>query len=107
METLFETKEQYLQMRSNFKNWYNSKEEGKATLTAEDFAMYACIRGKDWRKCFAPNSDEKTIERIERYLTKTKLQYIFLTPYGESITTEMIDTLRERGIKKWGETNGN
>lgn len=106
METLFETKEQYLEMRNNFKQWYNS-EERTTNFTAEDFALYASIRGKDWRKCFASNSDEKTIERIERYLTRTKIQYLFLTPYGKTVTPEMIELLRERGIQKWGETSGN
>jgi hypothetical protein len=105
--SLFETKEQYLEMRTNFKKWYNSEE--RKSFTAEDFALYACIRGKDWRKCFAPNSDEQTIERIERYLTKTKTQYLFLDPYiciepyNKTVTPEMIELLRNRGIQKWGE----
>ena len=100
--SIFETKEQYLAMRSNFKQWYNT-EDNRKRLNAEDFALYALLRGKDWRKCFSPNSDEKTIERIQRYLTKTKTQYLFLDQYNKTVTLEMIDTLRERDIQQWGE----
>jgi hypothetical protein len=102
MESLFETKEQYLEMRRTFKNWYNT-EENKTNMQAKDFALYAAIRGKNWRKCFAPNSSEQTIETIYHYLTKTKLDYLYLTPYGSTITQDMITTLRERGFQKWGE----
>lgn len=102
MESLFETKEQFIGMRDHFRKWYNT-EENRKQLTAHDFALYALLRGKDWRKCFAPHSDEKTIESIERYLNKTKTQYMFLAPFGTTVTEEMITSLRERGIQAWGE----
>lgn len=102
MESIFETKEQYLEMRKTFKNWYNT-EENKHNMQAKDFALYAAIRGKDWRKCFASNTSEQKIETIEHYLNKTKLDYLYLAPYGETITHEMITALRERGFQKWGE----
>ena len=102
MESLFETKEQYLKMRTDFRSWYNT-EDNRKQLSAEDFALYALLRGKDWRKCFTANSEDKTIERLERYLMKTKTQYLFLTPFGDTVTQEMITIARERGIKAWGE----
>lgn len=100
MESLFENKEQYLQFRSNFKTWINQEEHEH--FGAADFALYAALRGKDWRKCFTPNTDPKKIESIWRYLTKTKFQYLFLKPYGETITEEMIEKLRENGFSEWG-----
>lgn len=102
MESLFETKEQYLKMRTSFRSWYNT-EDNRKRLSAGDFALYALLRGKDWRKCFTANSDDKTIERLERYLMHTKTQYLFLEPFGTTVTEEMVTSLRERGIQKWGE----
>jgi hypothetical protein len=102
MESIFETKEQYLQMRANFRSWYNT-EDNRKSLTACDFALYALLRRKDWRKCFTSNTSEKTIELIERYLTKTKTQYMFLTPYGDVVTEEMISSLRGLNIPSWRE----
>jgi len=100
METLFETKESYLKMRSNFKKWYNT-EDNRKTLTAADFALYALIRNKDWRKCFTPNSDLNKIEEIENIINNRKTCYINLKPYGTTVTEEMITILRKRGIAKW------
>lgn len=105
MESLFETKELYLAMRNNFKNWYNT-EDNRKTLTASDFALYALIRGKDWRKCFTPNSYLNKIETIENCINNRKAIYLNLTPYGKTVTEEMITILRERGIAKWV-NNGN
>lgn len=102
METIFETKEEYLQFRTNFKQWYNT-DENRKLLNAQDFALYTALRGRDWRKCFTANTDEKKIESIWRYLTKTKFQYLYLTPYGEIITEEKINKLRENGFAQWGE----
>jgi hypothetical protein len=102
MESLFETKEQYLEMRANFRSWYNT-EENRKRLSAGDFALYALLRGKDWRKCFTANSGDKTIEGLERYLMKTKTQYMFLEPFGSTVSEEMITSFRERGILSWGE----
>ena len=102
MESLFETKEQFLEMRDHFRKWYNT-DDNRKQLTANDFALYALLRGKDWRKCFAPNTDDRMIESIERYIKKTKTQYIYLTPFGATVTEEMIGSLRERGILSWGE----
>jgi hypothetical protein len=99
--SIFETKEQYQEFRSNFKKWYN-EEGNKQKMWASDFALYAAIRGKDWRKCFADNSHETTIASIEMYLMKRKTQYIDLSPF-KGITTEQIESLREHGIQKWGE----
>jgi len=99
--SIFNDKEHYLQFRANFRTWYNN-EDKKQLLCASDFALYAALRGRDWRKCFTPNTDPKKIEQIWRYLTKTKFQYLFLKPYGDTITEEMIDRLRENGFAEWG-----
>jgi len=100
MESVFESKEQYLEMRKQWKETVNDKELRK-DLTKEDMALYAVLRRKDWRKCFAPNSSDETISDIEYYLFKS--YYLRLWLYGESVTKEMIDHLRSEGIKKWGE----
>lgn len=102
MESVFETKEQYLEMRNHFRKWYNT-DENRKQLDAASFALYALLRGKDWRKCFAPNTSDRTIEDIERYIKKTKYAYMYLAPFGSTVTEEMIGSLRERSILSWGE----
>ena len=47
---IFETKEQYL---NAIKAWKNSCKNKDFHFTAEHFALYAIIRGKDPQKCFA------------------------------------------------------
>jgi hypothetical protein len=101
METIFENREAYLQFRNEFRTWYNT-EDNKKLMDAKDFALYAALRGRDWRKCFTANTDEKKIESIWRYLTKTKFQYLYKTPFGETITEEMIEKLRSNGFIEWG-----
>lgn len=102
MESIFESKEQFHAFRKHFKTWYNT-EDNRKQLSAKDFALYAILRNRDWRKCFSEHSSKETIGWIESYLTKTKPQYLYLAPFGEFITEEMIATLREQGIQKWGE----
>lgn len=99
--SIFETKEAYLEMRNHFKTWYNT-EDNRKTLQAKDFALYALLRSRDWKKCFTQNADEQQMEFIHHYLTKTKFQYLNLTPFGK-ITEDQINSLREREITKWGE----
>lgn len=102
MESLFETKEQYLKMRADFRSWYNT-EDNRKRLGAEDFALYALLRGKDWRKCFADTTSDSTVEKLHYYLIKMKPQYMFLEPFGDTITEELINSLREREFQRWGE----
>lgn len=100
MESIFETKEQFLKMRKEWKRYTNDSELRKG-LSGEDFALYAIIRGKDWRKGFAATSNDDTIERIESYLNKCKFEYMYTKPFGNTITEEMIAKLRASGIVSW------
>lgn len=100
MESIFESKEQYLEMRKQWKDTCNDSDLRK-DLTKEDMALYAILRRRDWRKCFAPNSSEQTISEIEYYLLKSS--YCSLWMYGGTVTKEMIDHLRSIGIPKWNE----
>ena len=62
---VFETKEQYLDI---IKAWKNSCKDKNFSFTAEHFALYAIIRGKDPKKCFATpeqQSDKKLIAKNE------------------------------------------
>ena len=47
---IFETKEQYLEA---IQAWKNTCKENDFQLSAEHYALYAIIRGKDPQKCFA------------------------------------------------------
>ena len=47
---IFETKEEYL---DTIKAWKDSCKDKDIQFTAEHFALYAIIRGKDPKKCFA------------------------------------------------------
>ena len=47
---IFETKEQYL---DTIKAWKDTCKDKDFQFTAEQFALYAIIRGKDPKKCFA------------------------------------------------------
>lgn len=98
MESVFETKEQYLEMRSNWKKFYNT-EGGKECLNAYHFALYALLRGKDWRKCFAINSNQHTLQWLEYWLFKS--EHMSLIPFGGSVTSKHITQLRAAGIPKW------
>lgn len=100
MESIFESKEQFLEMRKQWKATCNDSELRKQ-LGKEDMALYAVLRRRDWRKCFASNSSDATISEIEFALKKSS--YLNLWPYGETVTKEMIDHLRAIGIKTWGE----
>jgi hypothetical protein len=100
MESVFESREQYLTMRNEWKAIVNDTDLRKQ-LTKEDMALYATLRRKDWRKCFAPTSSCDTIKDIEHYLIKSN--YVNLLPYNKTVTTEMIDHLRINGIKTWDE----
>ena len=55
---IFETKEQYL---NTIKAWKDSCKDKDIQFTAEHFALYAIIRGKDPKACFA--SPEKQSKR--------------------------------------------
>lgn len=102
MESVFETKEQYLAMREEWKKATNNKELRKS-ITGEEYALYAILRKKDWRKAFAETSTDQTIYRIESYLAKCKHEFMYLCSFGDTVTKEMIDKIRENGIQKWDE----
>ena len=64
--TIFETKEQYL---NAIKAWRDTCKDKSFQFTAEHFALYAIIRGKDPKECFA--SPEKQSEKKLRCQGKT------------------------------------
>lgn len=99
MESIFESKEEFFAMVASWKAYANG-EETKNGLAAHDYALYAALRGKDWRKHFAPNSHKSTIQALNFYLLKSK--WIITTPFGPGITMEKIEQLRASGIiEKW------
>ena len=91
----FETKEHYLNLR---KRWAQLHKEGK--LEGKHFLMYAILRGKDWRKCFA--TPTKTWCREERFKTAKHFFWILKSKYfmsgsfkslfGDLVTRDMLDT---------------
>ena len=97
--SIFESKEEYFAMVDAWKA-YTKAEETKSQLAAHDYALYAALRGKDWRKHFAPHSHKTTIQALNFYLLKSK--WIVTAPFGTGITMEKIEQLRALGtIEKW------
>lgn len=105
--SIFETKEDYLKMIAAWKQNCSFKDEEGKTIQNKisyiDFALYSLLRGKDWRKCLAPNTKANIIYDIEFSLFKRDPKYISLIMFNGIITPEDITKLREIGIKKWSE----
>jgi hypothetical protein len=106
---IFETKEQYL---NAIQSWKDSCKDKDIQFTAEHFALYAIIRGKDPKKCFAtPEQQSKrkltcqgktgnetydlAMHRIKEGYTDTQI----LEPFQGNLT--LIDLMKMRG--EWDE----
>lgn len=98
MESVFETKEKFFKMIDKWKEVTNDPELSKG-LELKDFAIYALLRGRDWRKCLSPHSREETVDSIEYSIIKSN--YLSLWAFGDTVTTDMIAKLREQGIKRF------
>lgn len=93
MESIFESKEQYLEFIKNWKKACNDKEGPK--LTFEHFILYAMLRGRDYKKCISPSSSDSTIDLAE-YIAKGKdFKYLSLWPFGD-ISSQLIFEARQR-----------
>lgn len=94
MESIFESKEQYLEFIKEWKRSVNDTPEG-LKLTFEHFILYAILKGRDYKKCISPTSSDSTIDLAE-YIAKSKdFKYLDLWPFGE-ITNQMVFEARQR-----------
>lgn len=98
---IFNSKEEYIEFKKNWCEFYNNK-NSRSQLGPIHFALYAILRNKDWRKCFAHNTDKNLITRLEYTLTKGKIYSNILLPFKD-ISEDTIIAIRENGIAKWSE----
>lgn len=94
MESIFETKEQYLEFKKNWKKATNDKEGTK--LEFQHFILYAILKSKDYTRCIADTSTDKTKELADYITKESKYKYLSLWPFGDTITEEMLLQARER-----------
>jgi hypothetical protein len=104
-ELIFETKEQYLE---TIQAWKETCKDKDFQFTAEHFALYAIIRGKDPKACFAsPEKQSRnklvcqgktgwetynyTMSRIMGGYNDASL----MTPFGGKLTKEQLQLIRE------------
>lgn len=93
MESIFETKEQYLEFIKNWKEACNNEDGYK--LEFEHFILYRMFKGKDWNKCIAESSKDETKDNGLYIATEKKYKYLSLWPFGNTITEEMLDKARD------------
>ena len=102
---IFETKEQYLNARQA---WKQSCKDKSINFQPEHFALYAIMRGKDPKACFAQpeqQSKSKLIgqgktgwESYNRSMSRIMGGYndeSLLAPFGDKLTKEHLQTIRE------------
>ena len=83
---IFETKEEYLELKKNWATYFNTEArhldrdaDGYKTrkLTASHFVLYALIRGRDWKSCLHSCSqdtmDEVTSNLKGNWFYQTKI----------------------------------
>jgi len=99
-DSQFTDKEHYAQFIEAWKEVTNDVDRRKE-LTLENFILYRILRGKDWRACLSPSSSEETISSASYYAFDCK--YPSLWPFGKTVTLDMIQDARLKGLKKWGE----
>lgn len=101
---IFETKEQYLQFKSQWATYFNETarkverdEYGHKIkkLTPEHFIIYATICGKNPNDCIQTCSDD-TYHSIEWYL-KTP-SYISREPFAEFISAEQMEVICTKAL---------
>lgn len=98
MESVFETKEQYVEMKKSWSKYVNGGEE-RVHVEPYQLALYAILRNKDWRKSFSGSSKYETIDSV--YYSINNSKYINLNCFGDMVTYAMIEQLRTNGIPKW------
>jgi hypothetical protein len=92
MESIFETKEQYFEF---IKQWRLAcNQEDAAKLTLQNFILYAMFRGRDYKKCISPSSKDDTLANAEYWTKECNPKYLDLSPFGNTITIEMIEKAR-------------
>jgi hypothetical protein len=102
---IFETKEQYLE---TIQAWKKSCADKSFQFEPEHFALYAIIRGKDPKECFASpekQSNKKLTcqgktgwETYNRSMSRIMGGYndaSLLAPFGKTLTTEQLQVIRE------------
>lgn len=97
MPALFETREAFFAMVNTFRRYFQQR-----TATTTDFALYALLRGRDWRSGLAPNTNEHLVTNLHHRLTRSDPKYLNLTPFGETVTAEVIERVRALGVPAWG-----
>ena len=80
--------------------------EARRGLRPEHFLLYQVLRGKDWRKSFAPITNTKKLEnggfwawgRLRALVAvhSSFSQEMLLQPFGGIITAEMLTQVRKR-----------
>ena len=98
METpfLFDTKEQFFAMIDSFKRFFQQR-----TATTDNFALYALLRGKDWRSGLAPNTNEHLVSSLHFNLAQRDPKFLDLKPFGGAVTAEHIERVRAQGVPAW------
>jgi len=102
---IFNSKEEYIEFIKNWCEFYNNKET-RSKLECIHYVLYSLIRGKDWRKCFAPNTDKKLIKLIEHIILEGSIYSYMLEPFKD-ISLEDINVIRENGIPLWSDRGSN
>jgi len=95
----FTSKEHYLEFIAEFKK---SANDPKVYLSSTHFLLYAILRNKDWKKGWTtPLKPGKKVEhsvKLSGAFNNIKSPYRedwLLKPFGGTITTDMLMTLRE------------
>lgn len=87
MESIFETKEEYLAFIKAWKATVNS--EKKTALTIEHFILYRMFKGRDWKVVLSETSRKETIAKATNIAEKRDARYLSLWPFGGLVTPEM------------------
>ena len=93
MESVFETKEQYLEFVDAWKQVVNDEDQRKE-LTLEHFILYAMLKRKDIMKCLSPSSKDSTLADVEYWTKDADVKYLSLWPFGNTVTPEMLGKAR-------------
>ncbi len=95
VKNVFNSKEEYQDM---IKAWKESVKENKGASTF-DLALYAQLRGRDWRKGLAPGTDLELVSRVSHMLTQRDVKYINLLPFKGTVDENTIFEMRSKGIE--------
>jgi len=92
MESVFESKEQYLEFIKTWKEATNDIELYKPTF--QDFIIYRILKGKDWRVCLSESSRDETKAEAEYIAYKKDPKWIAKHYPFSNITSEMLESAR-------------